>query len=105
MTLEKAIELLPEENQAGRIDKWAAKGLLAKVYLTKSGINANGNGQRDADDLAKAASYAKDVINNSGKQLMANYEDIFKGRMIFVKRVYSAGVGLPNKIIILVETV
>lgn len=34
MTLEKAIELLPEENQAGRIDKWAAKGLLAKVYLT-----------------------------------------------------------------------
>lgn len=30
-------------------------------------------------DLAKAASYAKDVINNSGKQLMANYEDIFKG--------------------------
>ena len=28
-----------------------------------------------------------------------------KGRMIFVKRVYSAGVGLPNKIIILVETV
>ena len=79
MTLEKAIELLPEENQAGRIDKWAAKGLLAKVYLTKSGINANGNGQRDADDLAKAASYAKDVINNSGKQLMANYEDIFKG--------------------------
>ena len=56
----------------------AFKGLLAKVYLTKSGINADGNGQRDADDLAKAASYAKDVINNSGKQLMANYEDIFK---------------------------
>lgn len=79
MTLEKAIELLPESNDAGRVDRWAAKGLLAKVYLAKSGINANGNGQRDADDLAKAASYAKDVIDNSGKQLMENYEDIFKG--------------------------
>lgn len=79
MTLEKAIELLPESNDAGRIDRWGAKGLLAKVYLAKSGINANGNGQRDADDLAKAASYAKDVIDNSGKELMENYEDLFKG--------------------------
>lgn len=79
MTLEKAIELLPESNDAGRIDKWAAKGLLAKVYLTKSGVNAGGNGQRDANDLAMAASYAKDVIQKSGKQLMTNYEDIFKG--------------------------
>ncbi len=50
MTLEKAIELLPESNDPGRIDRWAAKGLLAKVYLAKSGINAGGNGQRDAAD-------------------------------------------------------
>ena len=79
MTLEKAIELLPEKNDAGRIDRWAAKALLAKVYLAKSGINANGNGKRDESDLANAARYAKDVIDNSGKKLMANYEDIFKG--------------------------
>lgn len=79
MTLEKAIELLPESNSPGRIDKWGAKGLLAKVYLTKSGIEAAGNGQRNADDLANAAKYAKDVIDNSGKQLMENYEDVFKG--------------------------
>lgn len=79
MTLEKAIELLPEKNETGRIDRWGAKGLLAKVYLTKSGVNCNGNGQRDANDLAQAAKYAKDVIDNSGKQLMENYEDIFIG--------------------------
>lgn len=79
MTLEKAIELLPESNDAGRIDRWGAKGLLAKVYLAKSGINCDGNGQRDENDLAKAAEYAKDVIDNSGKELMPNYEDIFKG--------------------------
>lgn len=79
LTLEKAIELLPEKNEAGRIDRWGAKGLLAKVYLTKSGVNANGNGERNADDLAKAAEYAKDVIENSGKNLMPNYADIFIG--------------------------
>lgn len=79
MTLEKAIELLPERNDPGRIDKWGAKGLLAKVYLTKSGVEAGGNGQRNVDDLGSAARYAKDVIDNSGKQLMTNYEDIFKG--------------------------
>lgn len=79
MTLEKAIDLLPNTNTAGRIDKWGAKGLLAKVYLAKSGINCNGNGQRDENDLAKAAELAKDVIDNSGKKLMEKYEDIFKG--------------------------
>ncbi len=74
MTLEKAIELLPEKaSQPGRLDKWSAKGLLAKVYLTKAGLS----GTINKDDLAKAASYAKDVIQNSGKKLEANYEDIF----------------------------
>ena len=79
MTLEKAIDLLPNTNSAGRIDKWGAKGLLAKVYLAKSGINCNGNGQRDENDLAKAAELAKDVIDNSGKKLMEHYADIFRG--------------------------
>ena len=79
MTLEKAIELLPEKNDAGRVDRWSAKGLLAKVLLTRSGVNAGGNGQRDTNDLARAAELAKDVIENSGKNLMENYQDIFKG--------------------------
>ncbi|MBO5548415.1 MAG: RagB/SusD family nutrient uptake outer membrane protein [Prevotella sp.] len=83
LTLEKAIELLPEKNEAGRIDKWGAKGLLAKVYLTKSGVNAGGNGPRNQADLDKAAEYAKDVIKNSGKILMPNYADIFKGENNF----------------------
>ncbi|MDE6327940.1 MAG: RagB/SusD family nutrient uptake outer membrane protein, partial [Duncaniella sp.] len=75
MTLEKAIELLPEKaSQAGRIDRYCAKGLLAKVYLTKAGLS----GTRNADDLSKAASYAKDVIDNSGRQLMPEYSDIFR---------------------------
>ncbi len=78
MTLEKAMELLPKSSSPGRIDYYAAEGLLAKVYLTKSGLSANGSGQRNAEDLTKAAMYAKDVIDNSGRELMTTYSDVFR---------------------------
>ena len=55
MTLEKAIE-------------------LAKVYLTKAGVTGTLNNA----DLQKAADYAKDVIENSGRELEKNYADVFK---------------------------
>lgn len=74
MTLEKAMELLPKSNAAGRIDYYCAEGLLAKVYLTKAGVS----GSLDASDLAKAAEYAKDVIDNSGRSLLPNYSDVFR---------------------------
>lgn len=74
LTLEKAIELLPESCTAGRLDKYCAKGLLAKVYLTKAGVT----GTLKNDDLQNAVEYAKDVVNNSGRKLMENYADIFR---------------------------
>lgn len=76
MTLEKAIEWLPEKAALGRIDKYCAEGLLAKVYLTKSGYGMKGS--RNAEDLAKAAEYAKDVIENSGRILEPDYATIFQ---------------------------
>lgn len=76
MTLEKALELLPKEKSTtGRIDYYCAEGLLAKVYLFKAGVT----GTLSNDDLQMAADLAKDVINNSGRTLMADYEDIFRG--------------------------
>lgn len=76
MTLEKALELLPKEKSTtGRIDYYCAEGMLAKVYLFKAGVT----GTLSNDDLQKAAAYAKDVIDNSGRTLMQNYEDIFRG--------------------------
>jgi hypothetical protein len=76
LTLEKAMELLPKEKSTtGRIDYYCAEGLLAKVYLTKAGVK----GSLNNDDLAKAAQYAKDVIDNSGRTLMPEYADIFRG--------------------------
>ena len=77
MTLEKAMELLPKNAYIGkynRIDYYAAEGLLAKVYLTKAGLN----GSLDSNDLQAAAKYAKDVIDNSGRTLTPVYSDVFR---------------------------
>lgn len=76
-TLEQAIEWLPESNQEGRLDKYSAYGLLAKVYLTKSGYGRNGD--RDQGDLDKARDYARKVVKESGRVLTPEYSDIFRG--------------------------
>lgn len=67
---------LPEQNDKGRATAWAAKGILAKVYLARSGWG--NNGVRNEEDLALARQYAGDVCENSGLDLMTNYEDLFK---------------------------
>ena len=76
MTLEKALELLPKaKSTTGRIDYYCAEGLYAKVLLTAAGVT----GSLNNDYLQRAATASLDVINNSGRQLMENYADIFRG--------------------------
>ena len=76
LTLEKAMELLPKEKSTtGRIDYYCAEGLYAKVLLTAAGVT----GQLNNDYLQKASAASLDVIQNSGRSLMENYEDIFRG--------------------------
>ena len=75
--LNYAVENLPEKgDQPGRATRWAAKGMLAKVYLARSGWKKGG--QRDEADLELAKQYAADVCDNSGLELLPNYEDLFK---------------------------
>ena len=76
MILDQAMTLLPKKvaNMDGRIDYYSAEALLAKVYLQKAGVT----GTLNQSDLDKAAAYAKDVIENSGRKLMENYSDIFR---------------------------
>jgi len=61
--------------QKGRLTKWSAEGMLAKMYLTRAGVG--GSGTRKQTDLDSAAWFAKDVISNSGATLMSNYEDLY----------------------------
>jgi len=74
--LEKAMTLLPKKvaNKDGRIDYYSAEALLAKVYLQKAGVT----GTLNQADLDKAAQLAKDVIQNSGRQLLEVYSDNFR---------------------------
>ena len=83
MTLEQAIKWLPEQNRPGRIDRYSAYGLLAKVYLTKSGYGQSGS--RNQADLDKAKEYAAKVINESGRELEPEYSDIFRGSNNFTR--------------------
>ncbi len=74
LTLEKAMELLPETNAPGRIDRYCAEALLAKTYLSMAGIS----GELNQGYLDQAAAHALHVIENSGRTLMENFSDIYR---------------------------
>ena len=73
-----AAEDLPTSaSQEGRLTKWSAEGMLARFYLTRAGVESTG-GIRKQQFLDSAKYFAADVINNSGKSLLSNYENLFK---------------------------
>ena len=67
--------ILPAENDPGRINKWSAYGLLAKVYLTRSGLGQDGS--RLQSDLDNAVVYADSVVNHSGLALHPEFKELF----------------------------
>lgn len=77
------------EEDLGRATIWAAKSLLAKVYLTNS---------RKADALP----LLEDVISNSGHDLLSDYADVFSisnemnKEIVFTVRYKAGGLGLGN---------
>lgn len=75
--LEFASENLTDTELApGRITQYSAKGMLARAYLTRAGVGST-DGTRNQEFLDKARDYAQDVILNSGKSLVDQYEDLF----------------------------
>ncbi|MEO7316771.1 MAG: RagB/SusD family nutrient uptake outer membrane protein [Ginsengibacter sp.] len=69
---------LPETAlRPGRLTKWSAEGMLARFYLTRAGVGANGSGQRDQIFLDSAKYYARNVIQNSGARLLNDYANLF----------------------------
>lgn len=71
--LETAIPLLTGHNDKYRASEWAAKGLLAKVYMQSLYIFP--------ENKAKTKLLMEDIINNSGKLLATSevYQDMFYG--------------------------
>ncbi|OQP57571.1 RagB/SusD family nutrient uptake outer membrane protein [Niastella populi] len=77
------------QEDLGRATIWAAKSLLAKVYLTI-------NRRTDALPLLE------DVISNSGHDLLSDYADVFSignemnREIVFAVRYKAGGLGLGN---------
>ncbi len=72
--LKEAETVLPRSytgSDIGRATQGAAKGLLAKVYLTRAGNAAT------SPFWAQAAAKAKEVIDGNQYDLWANYADVF----------------------------
>lgn len=68
--LTAAAEVLPSTNQQGRATKGAAKGLLAKVFLTRASSDA-----AESNDYQRCADLAAEVIAMPEHHLMPNYQD------------------------------
>ncbi|WP_373494017.1 RagB/SusD family nutrient uptake outer membrane protein [Aquiflexum sp.] len=70
--LEFAEQHLLNSDAPGRVTKWSAKALMAKLYLTM------GQASGSADHYNKAKQYSEDLIENSGLTLMPDYSNLFK---------------------------
>lgn len=72
--LESALADLPvSQAQYGRVTKGACEHLLARVYLTKATSEA-----KAADDFAKAATYAQNVIKNYSYSLVPDFAKLWE---------------------------
>lgn len=79
MDLKFAVDNLPAAPQAqGRLTKWSAEAMLAKVYLFKSGLGATSATTRNQAQLDSAKLYSGDVMQNSGISLYPNYPGLFR---------------------------
>jgi hypothetical protein len=82
LDLVQAISDLPTSvpaAEAGRITKWAAQALLARVFLFYNGVyNADLNAGGTTVNQAYVLTQLEDLITNSGHDLFENYQDNFK---------------------------
>ena len=82
-------------NQPGKATKYAAKALLADVYMNMAGYPLN-----ETDKYALAAAKAKEVIDANKYTLVSNYGDVFKtnnnSESIFALQYNTTG-GLPRR--------
>jgi hypothetical protein len=73
-----AAQNLPLKDDKGRVTTWSAQGMLAKAYLTMSGVGSKAEGIRNQALLDSAKKYAANVCKKSGLALFPSYYDLFK---------------------------
>jgi hypothetical protein len=80
--LTDAIDLLPESYSAsddvGRATKYAAEGILARVYLMRSGPQLHPDGPcLNSGEYDKALTLLNDIVNSGKYEMLDNYANIF----------------------------
>jgi hypothetical protein len=92
--LQDAVTLLPEDEVQpyGAAGKWAAKALLAKVYLTRG-------------DRGAAEQLLEDIVLNSGYELHTDFAELFddaaevsQNEIMFAVRFTGGGLGLGSSL-------
>lgn len=87
LDLVEAIADLPTEipfAESGRVSKWAASGLLGRVFLYYNGVyGANLDAGGMVIDQAVTVQYLDDLIANSGHDLLPEYDSIFRASYEF----------------------
>lgn len=71
--LKEVSDILPQSAVYGRMDKYAAKALLAKLYLNAEVFLGSGKAK-----WSEVASLTKDIMDNSTYKLENNFKDVFK---------------------------
>lgn len=101
--MEFAAENLPENGyNIGRVTKWSALGMLSRFYNTaaafvRGGKSTTGSLNKTADQYyAAAKEAARSVIEDSDRDLLENYEDLFKVQFNNNKEVLFALQWVPN---------
>ncbi len=104
--LNSAIELLPQNwtgTNVGRATSWAAKALLARVHLTRSGPEYGVEGPTlGVNEFSQALTLLNDIINNSPHAWVSDYARIFaydnenNPDIIFDVQFQSGGLGLGS---------
>lgn len=99
-----AVNNLPESYSAdnvGRVTSHAARGILARVYLTRSGPQLHPDGPAlGTDEYAEALQLLNEIINSGQFGLLDNYQDIFaydnenNAEIVFDVQFESGGQGL-----------
>lgn len=97
--LEFAAANLPATDAAGRVTKWSAIGMLAKLHVTMASNLSDAN---SAANFAKAKEYAAAVITQSGLNLVDEYESLFDFKnnnnpeSLFAIQFTAGGYGIGN---------
>ncbi|WEK33409.1 MAG: RagB/SusD family nutrient uptake outer membrane protein [Candidatus Pseudobacter hemicellulosilyticus] len=71
-----AADLQPTPVLPGRVTSWSAEAMLARLYLTRAGVESTG-GQRNQQFLDSARYFSERVIKNGGYTLLGNYANLF----------------------------